>query len=239
MKNIKRLLITLFMLLFLVIGCAVPNIENSYNSAIIYGTNRDSKIILFLHGCNGFHKDSISSWTKEWIDYFTGKGFLFFIPDSFADERPPASCFSPYPDKKKIYSIRLHQAEYAIKKLRIEYPNSKIFVWGHSEGGGVANMIDENVDGILTTGYQCGFRLTGRTEISEDVPLLAIIGTSDQYVRESLRLLKADSAHEFCELVFRSPRWAFTIIEGMGHNPLIYHPEVKEAVDSFFHLQKD
>lgn len=223
-------------LLFILVGCATQSFENAYRRALVYGDTPRKGIILFLHGCSGHSDGRLFAWEQSWVDYLTSEGFLFVAPDSFADPRPPQSCKSPYQRKAEIYDIRVRQAQRALQQLRLKYPGTKIFVWGHSEGAGVVNRLDEKVDGVITTGYECGIGGTRRTQVRDDVPFLAIIGTSDSYVQEALLYAAADSVRELCERVFRSPKWEFVILEGMGHSAPIYYPQVKERVDKFLGL---
>ena len=82
-------------------------------------------------------------------------------PDIFADPRPPSKRPKPgrvrkfATDRAEIYEVRMKQTAYALWRIRETYPNAKILVWGQSEGAGIANRINEKVDGIITTGAPC------------------------------------------------------------------------------------
>jgi alpha-beta hydrolase superfamily lysophospholipase len=69
------------------------------------------------------------------------RGKVSFAPNSFAEERPPASCSAPYPNKDKIYAIRFEKTKRVLEEISREYASFPIYVWGHSEGGGVANLV--------------------------------------------------------------------------------------------------
>ena len=136
--------------------------------------------------------------------------------------------------QRKTVRIRAEQTVYAIGRLRQEYEGYKIFVWGHSEGAGVANLVDEQVDGIITTGHQCGRGASGSTEIRKDVPLLAIMGPNDRYIKWNLGFTTHGNLQELCAATFHPPKWNYLIVERMGHAAPLSNSEVKTAVDQFF-----
>ncbi|MBI4520938.1 MAG: hypothetical protein HY701_08870 [Gemmatimonadetes bacterium] len=189
--------------------------------------------MLFLHGCDGLGGAQLFAWQTVWVRHLTDRGFLVVAPNSFADPRPWASCQAPFPNKEEIYQIRAQQAALAFERLRSMYPTSKVLVWGHSEGGGVANLVTVPVDGIITTGYQCGYRSTGRMWIRPEVPLLAIMGTADPYVIEALRFAHVSSADELCRMIFSSPKWRAVIVPDMPHAASWDQVQVRESVGRF------
>jgi alpha-beta hydrolase superfamily lysophospholipase len=97
----------------------------------------------------------------------------------------------------------------------------------------VANLVTAKVDGIITTGYQCGYRSTERTSIRPDVPLLAIMGTADPYVAEALRSCRVSTADELCRKVLSSEKWRAVIVADMPHAASLDRPQVREALDQF------
>ncbi len=204
-------------------GC-VTTVEKSYEAAQVYGppVGKERGVVLYLHGCDG---GGLESHKWDFAQLFMDAGFVVVVPNSFADPRPPKSCSPPWMAKSQIYSIRDRQTKYALKQIRTEYLGKTIVVWGHSEGGGVANLIDEKVAGIVTTGYHCGYRNRATTQIREDVPFLAIMGTRDSYMPAALA--------STCARVFQSPAWEYMIVDGMGHQPVVRRHEVREAVASF------
>jgi alpha-beta hydrolase superfamily lysophospholipase len=126
-------------------------------------------VVLHLHGCDGLARSGVIG---EWLRRLQQMGFKVYAPNSFGERRHPVSCKPPFPNKSAIYFLRLDQSIRAIKELRTKHPESKLYIWGHSEGAGVANLIAERVDGVITTGYQCGFRSNGFTWIAPNVPLI-------------------------------------------------------------------
>ena len=218
-------------------ACATPTFDKpyaeaddkSYAEADVFGQSAESGVLIYLHGCKG----GIYPWIRDWIRYLTANGFVVIAPDSFADPRPPATCSFPYPQKETIYGIRKRQAKFAIARVREEYPGVPIFVWGHSEGGGVVNLLDVQVDGIISSGYQCGYRSTGITYIRRDVPFLALQGTDDFNISESLEYSVYLSLQSLCAAVMRSPQWRRVEVQGMGHTAPRSYPAVLEAVNQF------
>lgn len=214
-------------------GCATATVDRAYERALQFGNEPRRGIILFLHGCDGLGGPRLFAWQTAWVQHLTRQGFVVVAPDSFADPRPPQSCRAPFPNKEEIYQLRARQAAVAIERIRLRYPTSRLIVWGHSEGAGVANLLTSPVDGIITTGYQCGYRSTGRMWIGPMVPLLAIMGTADPYIVEAVQLAKVTSAEDLCRAVFTSAKWRATIVPGMPHAASLDRPEVRAALDRF------
>lgn len=216
-------------------ACAslLPTVDRAYEQALRFGNEPRRGLVLFLHGCDGLGGPQLFAWQAVWVRQLTERGFLVVAPDSFADPRPSQSCQAPFPNKEEIYQIRARQAALAVERLRSTYPTSKLLVWGHSEGGGVANLVTAKVDGIVTTGYQCGYRSTGRTWILSEVPLLAIMGTADPYVIEALRFANVSSADELCRTIFSSPKWRAVTVPGMPHAASLDLAPVREALTRF------
>ena len=210
---------------FLALAACVT-VENSYEKAQVYGWEDDfDTVVLHLHGCGG---DPL----MEGVMFMLEQGYTVVTPDSFADQRPKASCRPPWPNKDQIFRVRTEQAEYALEQIRLEYPGKKVIVWGHSEGGGVANRISEPVDGVITTGYHCGYRSQARTSVSKDTPLLVLVGKYDGLMDDPVRRTNSGTIEALCERVMGgSPKWKYLIVEA-GHRPSI-RGTVKEAILEF------
>ncbi len=207
-------------------------LDPSLAEARVFGSRDPERgVVLHLHGCDGIRGDP---WIRDWARFFAARGYFIVAPDSFAeDERPPLSCQPPFPNKTEIYKLRYAQTKLAIAKIRERFPGKHILIWGHSEGGAVANTIDIPVEGIITTGYQCGYRLSGRTRVSEETPLLAIIGTRDPYVINAIRRSRFSTIHENCERAQISPQWSYLKVQGMGHEAPLSLGGIEARVTQF------
>ena len=195
----------------LALAACVTTHDQAYERAHVYGAE-DGPILLILHGCSG---------TFEWFwqQFMVEQGFLIVFIDSFQDQRPAQSCHPPFPSKAAIYDTRKRQAVYALTQISKDYPGRKVIVWGHSEGAGVAQLIDLPVAGIVTTGYQCGYRLTGTTRIRPDVPWLAVLARDDPYLRHPVQQM--GSLRAICKQAQRSPVWSHVILPAGGHRPAL------------------
>jgi hypothetical protein len=212
---------------------ADPTLSKGYSSE----RRPDKGVVLYLHGCDGLFT---RGFVEAWFVHLERAGFKVIAPDSFADARPSMSCAPPFPNKDEIYNIRLKQTSHIIGILRKLYPGKPLYLWGHSEGGGVANLTSENVDGIITTGYQCGFRNTGNTKINKDVPLLVFVGNEafDVNIRGARQMTTHPSQKALCEHVFGgNDMWQFVEVPDAGHNIPIYNPTVLAAVNSFLQVK--
>jgi hypothetical protein len=190
-----------------------------------------------LHGCDGLVRSGVIG---EWLSRLQQMGFKVYAPNSFGERRHPASCKPPFPNKSDIYFLRLDQTIRAIKELRTKHPESKLYIWGHSEGAGVANLIKEPVDGVITTGYQCGYRSNGFTNIAPNVPLIALMGSEekDPYIREALGFSKKSSIEQLCKEVFKgNSNWRWRQFKHLGHVLPITDPAVLSEVKLFVGLK--
>ena len=212
-----------------------PTFHLAYDKALRFGGEPHRGIVLLLHGCEGLG-GTLPGWQAAWVRYLIDRGFLVVVPNSFADPRPERSCAAPFPDKEQIYALRLQQTTDAIARLRRAYPTVKLLVWGHSEGAGVANRIEARVDGIVTTGYQCGYRSSARMFLSPQTPLLVIVGDRDSYASEAIRVAGAESVEDVCRRLLTSPRWLAVMVPGMGHGASLEEAQVEEALQRFLDL---
>ena len=214
---------------------ADPTLTKGYSST----GNPTKGIVIHLHGCGGL---SARGFVEAWFMHLEQSGFKVIGPNSFADQRPLISCAEPFPNKGEIYRIRADQTARVVTILRQQQPGKRLYIWGHSEGGGVANLIEDKVDGIITTGYQCGFRDTGKTQINREVPLLVIVGNEahDPAIHGARQGSGHSSQEALCAHVFGgNPQWQFIEVPTVGHLAPIYNTAVLGAVNSFLGIEKE
>lgn len=215
-------------------ACVTGSYNQAYDKAFVYGgpPGPYDGVALYLHGCGG------DSPEGDWLLFMIDRGFAVIPIRSMEDPRPPYICPKNYHPQKRvvknqIHNIRLRQAKYAIEQIRIDHPGKKIVVWGFSEGSAVANLLDVPVDGILTTGYWCGWRDSGGTKIRKDVPWLALIGGSDPIVDWVEAASGYGSVRALCERVQDSPNWTYLIEEHEAHRQRISNPRIRAAAEEF------
>jgi hypothetical protein len=200
--------------------------------------NADNKgIVLYLHGCDGGFNASPAA---DWHDWLERSGFKVFAPNSFAEERPPVSCSAPYLYKDEIYAIRLRQTVRVLEQIIEGHRGVPIYVWGHSEGGGVANLLSQKVEGILTTGYPCGFKRTPVTQIRKDVRVLVVMGSErfDYYLLEAHLESGFATLADLCRETFRAhPKASWKQFYNLGHAPYPGNLELFAAVNEFLHIK--
>lgn len=209
-----------------------PTLAKGYVST----TAADAGIVVHLHGCNGLRT---GGWVQAWFRHLEGAGFKVFAPDSFAEARPAESCANPFPNKEEIYTIRIRQTLSALRELQAKYPDKPVYMWGHSEGGALANRLEVKVDGIVTTGHQCGYRLTAASSVRPDVPLLVLMGSDskDHYIRGVAKGTGHASVASLCERVLRNKIGRWVQLERMGHMIPIWDPEVSSLVNAFLGIK--
>ncbi len=202
-----------------------------------YLTQNSRGIILHVHGCNGLG-DKI--FTDVWGAYFNALGFDFYAPNSFAVKRPKEVCgiASDFPPEQvsTVWRLRIAQTQRTLADLKAANPAKLIYLFGHSEGGLIVQMIAADVDGIIVSGEECG--VFGAPVAAPDkVPLLYLWGEFDQYVNGMGFRLTKDSPKK-CETDFASHKPQFAVLEGRTHIPWPWNPKVSAAVASFLHTTK-
>ena len=207
-------------------ACVTSSYDQAYEKAYVSVPSDDDYrgVVLFLHGCGGRNPYG------DWRDYFVKKGFVFIYPYSFDDPRPPKACSPPWANQSAIRFIRKRQAEYALEQIRLDYPGKPIIIWGHSEGGGLANTLPmDGVAGVITTGQLCG-GWYGNTTVPKDVPLLVMVGDRDRYMKPPLRTRNLNVAGDCAAMMARSPKWNYLMVKDSGHWVSMIRREAREAV---------
>ena len=202
-----------------------------------YLTQKSKGIILHVHGCNGLG-DRI--FTDVWGAYFNALGYDFYAPDSFAVKRPKEVCglANDYPPEQvsTVWRLRIAQTQRTLADLKNANPGKPVYLFGHSEGGLIVQMIAGEVAGIIVSGEECG--VFGAPLAADDkVPLLYLWGEFDQFVNGMGFRLTKDSPAK-CERDFASHNPQFAILEGRTHIPWPWNTKVNSAVASFLHAEK-
>ncbi len=199
-----------------------------------YPLGKKSKgIVLHVHGCDG---TGAKIFSDVWAAYFNALGYDFYVPNSFAVERPKDVCgysTEHLPDQvSDVWRLRVAQTQRTLADLRQANPGKPIFLWGHSEGGLIVQMVEAEAAGIIVSGEECG-ALQAPPAAPASVPFLYLWGEYDQYVN-GLGLYKVDEAG-VSQCNDRMPNYKFShaILEGRGHNPFPWNPKINQAIAKF------
>jgi hypothetical protein len=207
--------------------------DRPLQKAYKYMIPKSKGIILHVHGCDGRGGKVFSD---VWGAYFNALGYDFIVPDSFAVKRPKAVCgFSnDYPPEQvsQVTRLRVKQTLQTLAGLRKANPGKPIYMWGHSEGGFIVQLVQAEVDGIIVSGEECG--AYGAPPVSgKKVPFLYIWGEYDQFVN-GLGFFKVDQASvEQCRRRMEGYTLEAALLPGKGHNPFPWNAEVNKAVAQF------
>lgn len=195
--------------------------------------------IIFLHGCNALGG---GGWQYAWESFYSAGGYRVISPDSFAESRDPASCSTPgrWPTieqanrQSRNLRLRVAQTRRTIELVRRIFPKQPIYIHGHSEGGLVAQLLNESVGGIIVTGATCGLWASRVSRTPARVPTLLIAGTKDPFVPEG-KTAKLLSRH--CKGVTGAGPLTVVSVEGMGHYAAVWWPKVAQAVGKFMKIE--
>jgi pimeloyl-ACP methyl ester carboxylesterase len=189
-------------------------------------------IILLVHGCNGLG-DRI--FTDVWGAYFNALGYDLYAPDSFAVKRPKEVCgmVDDFPPEQisTVWRLRIAQTQRNLADLRAANPGKPIYLFGHSEGGLIVQMVETDVAGIIVSGEECGV-FGAPVAAARTVPLLYVWGEFDQYLNGMGFRISEDSGRK-CETLMPTHKPRFAVLPGRSHIPWPWNVKVNEAIASF------
>lgn len=210
----------------------LPEPDGPLQQAMIMGEPATAKkILLSLHGCAGRAIPS-DPWMASWTKYFFDKGFSIIVPDSFADKHAVV-CGRELLDLKadEILRLRVAQTSRTMDALKVRYPQAEIYIWGHSQGGLIAQFKDYGVEHIIVTGADCVYK--SATPLS--TKLLHIIGENDEFspLGDQKEPLSPQAISEYCESYSSEGEWQFVIVEHGDHFVKADEQATRDALDSF------
>lgn len=203
-----------------------------------YTVAKSRGIILHVHGCNGMG-DKIFS--DVWGAYFNALGFDLYVPNSFAVRRPKETCGSIYDFPARqvsdIWRLRVAQTLRTLADLKAANPGKLIYVWGHSEGGLIVQMVRAEVAGVIVSGEECGV-IGAPPAVPFSVPILYLWGEYDIYVNTLGGFKITDQGGTICSQ--RYPQWKMraAVIPGRTHNPWPWNNHTSSAIADFLHVAK-
>jgi hypothetical protein len=189
-------------------------------------------IIIHVHGCDGIgDKDTIAIWA----DYFNALGYDFHAPSSFADKRPKEICgkLSDHPASQlsAVIRLRISQTLRTVATLRKQRPGAPIYLWGHSEGGVIVQLVKAEVAGIIVTGEECG-AYGSPVAAPDHVPFLYLLGQYDPYV-DGLGVPVSPKSESICAALLGRHRMIYRVVPNATHNPYPWHSPTSELLPQF------
>jgi pimeloyl-ACP methyl ester carboxylesterase len=199
---------------------------------VLVSSGKSKGIILLVHGCDGL---GAKIFTDVWGAYFNALGYDLYAPDSFAEKRQKPACGSvndfPATQVSDIWRLRVAQTHRTINGLRKANPEKPIYMWGHSEGGLIVQMIKTDIAGVIVSGEECGV-VGAPVSLAPHVPLLYLWGEYDQYVNGvGYRITKDSTAKCASDNATHKP--VFAILEGRSHIPWPWNRTAEKAIASF------
>ncbi len=189
-------------------------------------------IVMHVHGCDGFGSRDVIG---VWADYFNALGYDFYAPLSFADRRPKNVCgkFTEHPigQLSEVLRLRIAQTQRTLASLRRERPSVPIYLWGHSEGGLIVQLVDADVAGIIVTGEECGFE-GSNVAAPDKVPFLYLLGQYDPYV-DGLGIPVSPESEITCATRLRLHKMIYHVVANAKHNPYPWHSPTSQAIPQF------
>jgi poly(3-hydroxybutyrate) depolymerase len=189
-------------------------------------------IVLALHGCNG-PGSRIDSFADSWFRFFQARGFLVVYPSSFDEPRPAQFCgaHSPatYVAATEAVKFRAAQTKRTIAELKKAHPGIPLYVWAHSEGGLVAQVLDVKVSGIIIVGTVCGLSTPKGVLVPKSVPILHVYGSLDDKVSINHKTLSRKTVDKLCGPHYRSKTRSWVIATDADHLTSLWRQNVIDA----------
>jgi hypothetical protein len=197
-----------------------------------YGNPKEADaIILKIHGCDGQSLPD-EPWSKGWNDFLVNNRFAIIEPNSFANAHKVVCGFKvPYATTDDVFRLRVAQTIRTLAGIKKLYPGKQIYLWGHSQGGLIAQFYDYDVEKILITGANCLYNSAhGKQRVFH------VFGSKDPY--SPLDDVKTDVTEKKvranCPAYKKKGRRSFLIVQGEDHWVDIGHEDLRHAVEKFF-----
>ena len=201
-----------------------------------YLIKKSKGVILHVHGCNG---TGAKVFSDVWGAYFNALGYDFYMPDSFAVKRPKDACgqMNDYPPQQisDIWRLRVAQTQRTLADLKKSNPGKPIYMWGHSEGGLIVQMVETEIAGIIVSGEECG-AIGAPVAAQLTVPILYIWGEYDQYVNGMGGFKITDKGGDICKKRMPERKMSFKVIDGRSHIPWPWNRAVNTAMTNFIQV---
>lgn len=217
------------------IGSILPNPDKPLINAVFSGGANDNPkaVLLFLHGCNQFKYGR--NWLN-WLKVFFAMDLHVIAPDSFADKRPSEKCGRVsrkfWRDRTIVRKLRIAQTLRTIKNLKKTYPKLPIFIWGHSEGGAIAQWLNVEVSGIIASGVMCGTFHKKYMLTRKSTHLLVLSGTKDIFLKPKGGR-NYENLKRTCDKALTSKNWSYLIMKGQRHTLTTKNKTAVAAMKNF------
>lgn len=180
------------------------------NGAIVdfqlFVNENPTNIVIFMHGCSGITTEEIT-----WVALLKDNGYHVILPNSLSIDNRPVNC-DPRNKNRDLNKIavgplRVAESFYTLNQIRKIPSVKKIFIMGHSEGGGTITAPPMQwFNGVISTGSYCNREVN----VNKDVPLLLINHTTDPFYKNGYTCKE--------KTVYRSNTTTEVLLPGQGHD---------------------
>lgn len=221
-----------FLLLFVTLSSVADELEDrihslsrgykvhqSFDNALIISPSVDTKInfeefinqkptnvIIFMHGCGGITTEELS-----WVSLLKTNGYHIILPNSLSIDGRSPNCDPKNKirdlNKVAVGPLRVAESFYALNQIRKIPSVKKIFIMGHSEGGGTITAPPMQwFNGVISSGSYCNREVN----VDKNVPLLIINHVTDPYFKGVYTCKE--------KTVYRSDNTTEVVLPGDGHD---------------------
>ena len=191
--------------------------------------------VLIITSCS--RVQSADGLVAAWAYFYTALGFRVYMPDGYAEPRPPELCGFPddrVEDQSSIIKQQMAQTRRNIATLQQRFPGEPIVLHGQGQGSWVVEALGEPVAAVIATGATCSFGNTWTHNVAADVPFLVIAGGSDSFVPSART---PESFSDYCRNVV-GPAQAETLsVAGKNGTVAPWWPGVTDAISALLKVK--
>jgi hypothetical protein len=104
-----------------------------------------------------------------------------------------------------------------------------LYLWAHSEGGLVAQVLDVKVSGMIIVGTICGLSTPKGVLVPKSVPILHVFGALDDQVTTDHKTLSRKTIDRLCGPHYRSKTRSWVIAADADHLTSLWRQNVIDA----------
>lgn len=121
------------------------------------------------------------------------------------------------------------QTKRTIGELRKAHPGVPLYVWAHSEGGFVAQLLDLKLSGMIIIGTACGFGVPQAVLVPRSVPILYVYGELDNDALAEKKALTPRSVARQCGPANRGKTRSWVLAADADHLTSIWRQNLIDA----------
>jgi pimeloyl-ACP methyl ester carboxylesterase len=220
----------------------LPAPDRPFEKAILFDAlgGPPRGIILAIHGSGSAYGESKPHPIfKGWFQYFQSLGFTVVYPSAFSgvelvQQYSGWNAPEIYPLQDRMSRIRIGQTWRTIESIKSRYPGLPIYLWSHSAGGNVAQVIDKDIAGAIIVGTLCGIGSPELNIVQSHVPIIYVYGSKDDKIFRGKSDISKKSVRKYCGKLYSGQNRQIVVVPGEDHMTAIWNQDLINALAKLF-----